>query len=65
MVTLYTTNCPRCSVLEKKLELKNINFEKNDNVDEMIEMGFMSAPILKVDDNFMEFTDALRWVGEQ
>jgi glutaredoxin-related protein len=65
MVTLYTTNCPRCSVLEKKLELKNIDFEKNDNVDEMIEMGFMSAPILKVDDNFMEFTDALRWVGEQ
>lgn len=65
MVTLYTTNCPRCSVLEKKLELKNIDFEKNDNIDEMIEMGFMSAPILKVDDNFMEFTDALRWVGEQ
>lgn len=65
MVTLYTTNCPRCSVLEKKLELKNIDFKKNDNIDEIIEMGFMSAPILKVDDNFMEFTDALRWVGEQ
>ena len=65
MVTLYTTNCPKCHVLEKKLEMANINFEKNENVDEMIEMGFMSAPILKVDDNFMEFTDALRWVGEQ
>lgn len=65
MITLYTTNCPRCSVLEKKLEMKNITFEKNENVDEMLKLGFTSAPMLKVDEKIMDFTDALRWVGEQ
>jgi hypothetical protein len=65
MITLYTTNCPRCSVLEKKLEMKNITFEKNENVDEMLKLGFTSAPMLKVNEKIMDFTDALRWVGEQ
>ena len=31
----------------------------------MIEKGFMSAPILEVDGEPMEFGDAIRWVNEQ
>ena len=65
MVTLYTTNCPKCHVLEKKIEMANIDFEKNENVDEMLELGFMSAPMLKVDEKIMDFTEAVKWVGEQ
>ena len=28
MVTLYSTGCPRCTVLEKKLEQKKIEYSK-------------------------------------
>ena len=39
MVVLYTTNCPRCIVLEKKLKQKGIEFEARTNFDvkEMIQ----------------------------
>ena len=42
MVVLYTTNCPRCIVLEKKLKQKGIEFEARTNFDvkEMIKKGF-------------------------
>ena len=45
--------------------MANIEFNTNENVDEMIELGFMSAPMLKVDDKMMDFTEAIKWVGEQ
>ena len=63
MVTLIGTGCPRCRVLSQKLEAKNIDFTDSDNIDEAIEQGFMSAPVLKVDDEYMEFGAAVKWVN--
>lgn len=66
-IKLYTTNCPRCKVLEKKLEQKGINFEKVEDFDlqEMVEKGFSTAPILDVDGKYMIFTDAVKWINSQ
>ena len=62
---LYSTNCPKCSVLKRKLEAKNITFEENHSVDEMIALGIHTVPILQVDDKMMDFTTAVKWVNEQ
>lgn len=66
-VILHSTNCPKCNILEKKLTDKNIDFIKNENVDidKMISMGYTTAPILQIDDIYMEFSDANRWINEQ
>ena len=66
MINLYSTNCPKCIVLEKKLQNKNIEFnlkDKPEDIDYLIEKGFMSAPILEVDDTFYKFEDAVKFVG--
>ncbi len=62
MITLYSTGCPKCQVLEKKLIKDGIEFSVSDDINELIEKGFMSAPILKVDDKFLEFKDAIDWL---
>ena len=62
---LYSTHCPKCIVLEKKLNSKNINYEMITDENLMIEKGFMSAPILEVDDKTLDFKAAIDWVGEQ
>ena len=36
MVILYSTNCPRCRIIEKKLQDKGIEFELFNDVDAMI-----------------------------
>lgn len=68
MVTLYTTHCPMCGVLEKKLKASNIEFDTVDDIDTVVnigkENGIMSAPILKVDDKVMGFAEAVKWVNE-
>lgn len=65
MIVLYSTNCPRCSVLEAKLKTKNINFEINNNIDEMIEKGIQTAPVLEVYGELLQFKDAIDWINEQ
>lgn len=65
MVTLFSTGCPKCRVLEQKLNNKQIEYSKDSNMDEIINQGFMSAPVLKVDNIYLDFANAVKWVNEQ
>ena len=63
-VVLYSTGCPKCIILEKKLTQKNIQFEINNDIDEMQEKGFMSLPMLEIDGNVMDFKTAVDYVND-
>ena len=64
MITLYSTNCPKCRVLEQKLKDKNINFDICSDIDVMESKGFMTAPMLEKDDEIMDFGTAFKWINE-
>lgn len=64
MITLYTTHCPKCTVLETKLKSKGVEFDINENEEEMINKGFQSLPVLSVDGNDLDFMAAIKWVNE-
>ena len=65
MVILYSTNCPRCRIIEKKLQDKGIEFEIFTDVDAMIAKGFKEAPKLEVDGTIMDFKEANEWIKGQ
>lgn len=62
-IVLYTTFCPKCKVLEKKLQQKDIVYEVVTDIDVMTEKGFMSVPVLEVDGTIMDFKAASDWVN--
>ena len=62
-VKLYSTHCPKCILLEKKLNQKNISFEEINDIDVMAEKGFMQAPMLEVDGEVMDFKQANDWIN--
>ena len=68
-IILYTIHCPKCGVVQKKLEQKGIEFETVTNEDDVLsigrKVGITSAPILQVGDRFLDFTQAVKWIGEQ
>lgn len=66
-IELYTTGCPQCLILEKKLDTKKIAYEKVTDFDtnELTSRGIMSAPVLKVGEVYMAFKDAVKWVNER
>ena len=65
MPTLYSTGCPKCQVLKKKLDAAGINYTIESNIEIMKDKGFLQVPILEVDGKHMSFTEANKWIGEQ
>lgn len=59
MVTLYSTGCPKCNILEGRLTKDNIEFSISDDVDKLMEMGFQTAPILQINDEYIDFVEAM------
>jgi len=66
-VILHSTGCPKCKVLKLKLDKKNIAYTENHDIDieDMKNRGFMSMPILQVDDEYMDFSNANNWINQQ
>lgn len=64
-VILYSTHCPRCSMVEKKLKDKNIDYVEINDVDKMTELGFASVPMLDVDGVIMDYTKAIKFLMEE
>ena len=64
-VKLFTTDCPRCKVLEAKLKEKGINYSEHTDLGEMIQLGITSAPYLMIDKDLFDFSDAINWIKEQ
>lgn len=62
-VILYSNKCPQCRVLEAKLKEKGIEYQEINDIYLMIEKGFMSMPMLEVDETIMNFAQALKWVS--
>lgn len=67
MVELYSTGCPKCNVLKKKLDSANIAYNLNTtfNVEELIAQGYDEVPLLKIDDKILRFSEAVDWVNLQ
>ena len=62
-VVLFSTKCPRCCVLEKKLQQKNISYEEVNDTDIMREKGYLTVPVLEVDGTSMDFKESVDWVN--
>jgi glutaredoxin-related protein len=61
-IKLYSTHCPRCEVLKKKLIEKSIVYEEINDTSIMLEKGFLSAPMLEVDNVVIDFLEATKWI---
>ena len=63
-IILYSTGCPKCNVLEAKLNSKSIKYEVCRDIEVMQSKGMMTAPNLEVDGELMDFSAAIKWVRE-
>ena len=65
MVVLYTTGCPRCKILKKKLDEAGIEYTENNNVDEMLSLGINEVPVLKVNGELLNYNSSIEWLSNR
>lgn len=62
-VKLYSKiGCTRCDTLKRKLGEANIPYEENNDEEEMRQLGICYIPVLCVDGNMMNFSEAIKWL---
>lgn len=64
-IILYSTGCPKCEVLKKKLTEKAIPYTESNSVDEMLALGITQVPMLDNNGTLMDFKQAVEWVNKQ
>ncbi len=68
MITMYSTGCPKCNVLKKKLDTKGYKYEIVNDTDTIQKVGeennINTLPILNADGNIMDFKGAVKWLEE-
>ena len=64
-VILYSTGCPKCNILKKKLADAKIDYRVIEDVDVMVSKGLKDVPWLEVDGNLMNFVDSSKWINER
>ena len=64
-LVLFSTGCPKCIILKKKLDSKNIEYTTTDNLEPLIQNGIMSLPVLyqRSEDKYMTFAEAAAFVN--
>ena len=64
MMVLYTTaSCPRCKVLKMKLDKKNIEYIEVSDVEVLLSKGIKQAPILEIDGEFLNLSQANDYIN--
>ena len=65
---LYSTNCPKCKILEKKLTAEGKEFTVISDIDTVLSTAethnIQEAPFVIVDDNVYNFADSLKALKE-
>lgn len=61
---LYSTGCPRCSVLKSKLDSKKIEYTIVADMDTLLKLGLKSVPVLETDNGeLLNFSEAVKYVN--
>lgn len=63
MIKLYTIDCPKCKVLEKKLDAKGFIYEITKDKEEMAAKKIYDLPVLEVDNKILNFNEAVNWIN--
>lgn len=65
-IILYSTGCPKCTVLKKKFEQSGLEYTLVENAEETVKVGLehnlKSAPFAIIDDEIYDFNAALNWL---
>lgn len=64
MIILYTTNCPRCKMLEMRLKMAKIEYKAINDINLMEQKGIVSAPCLEIDGMLKNYSDSMAWIME-
>lgn len=63
-VVMYSTGCPKCKILKKKLDEKKILYEEETDVEKMKSKGIDRVPVLEVEGELFSYSEAVKLIND-
>jgi glutaredoxin len=63
MIKMYSNGCPKCNILKKKLNEKNIQYEECNDTEIIKAKGIQFLPVLEINGDLLDFKQATEWIG--
>ena len=63
-VVMYSTGCPKCKIIKKKLDEKKVVYEEETDVEKMKSKGIDRVPVLEVDGKLFSYSEAVKLVND-
>ena len=63
-VVMYSTGCPKCKILKKKLDENKVVYEEETDVEKMKSKGIDRVPVLEVDGKLFSYSEAVKLVND-
>jgi len=60
---VYTTGCPKCRILEKKMMLKKLHYTVSSDIDVLVKENILTVPVLYVNGRYLKFEDAIQYIN--
>lgn len=64
-IILYSTGCPKCQVLIKKLNDCKLIYSVVSDVETIKSLGIDAVPVLSIDGELYNFSQANKWINNR
>lgn len=62
-IILYSTGCPKCEILKKKMGEKNISYTEINDIDIMNEKNITFVPMLEIEGKLLNYKESVSFVN--
>lgn len=62
-IILYSTGCPKCEILKKKMGEKNISYTEINDIDIMNEKNITFVPMLEIEGKLLNYRESVSFVN--
>ena len=62
-IILYSTGCPKCEILKKKMGEKNISYTEINDTNIMIKKNITFVPVLEINEKILNYKEAVDFVN--
>lgn len=65
IILYHQDSCGQCKMVEMLLKKKNIQFESNKDINQMMELGIKHTPTLSVNGQLLVGKELINWINER
>ena len=62
-IILYSTGCPKCEILKKKMGEKNISYTEINDIDIINEKNITFVPMLEIEGKLLNYRESVGFIN--